>query len=222
MARKPKGEEMNNIRMIGLVLAAAMICASGAASAKDAGDLLVRLRGIGVLPDESGTTNIGGDVDIGNAYVPELDFTYFFTSNIAAELILATARHDVKVKDSAVGNVDLGSVYLLPPTLTLQYHFFTDKPVSPYVGAGVNYTIFYGVDEPGGGLISDVDYDNEFGWVLQAGLDFAITDRWSFNLDAKKLFLPANVKVNGGAVKSRNADIDPWIVGFGFGYRFSL
>lgn len=204
------------------VAAALMVCAPFAASAKDAGDLLVRLRGIAVLPDESGTTNIGGDVDIGNAYVPELDFSYFFTKNIAAELILATARHDVKVKNSAAGNVDLGSVYLLPPTLTLQYHFITDQKISPYIGAGINYTIFYGVDEPGGGVINDVDYDNEFGWVLQAGVDFAINDRWSFNLDAKKLFLPANVKVNGGAVKSRNADIDPWIVGFGFGYRFSL
>lgn len=204
------------------VAAALMMCAPFAASAKEAGDLLVRLRGIAVLPDESGTTNIGGDVDIGNAYVPELDFSYFFTKNIAAELILATARHDVKVKNSAAGNVDLGSVYLLPPTLTLQYHFITDQKISPYIGAGINYTIFYGVDEPGGGVINDVDYDNEFGWVLQAGVDFAINDRWSFNLDAKKLFLPANVKVNGGAVKSRNADIDPWIVGFGFGYRFSL
>lgn len=209
-------------KVIGLVLAAILVCTSGMAWAKDAGDLLIRLRGIGVLPDESGTTNIGGDVDIGNAYVPELDFTYFFTKNLAAELILATARHDVKVKDSAIGNVDLGSVYLLPPTLTLQYHLFTSQRISPYLGAGINYTIFYGVDEPGGGVVNDVDYDNEFGWVLQAGLDFAIDDRWSFNLDAKKLFLPANVKVNGGAVKSRNADIDPWIVGFGFGYRFSL
>lgn len=208
--------------MAAALVAALATSAPFAASAKEAGDLLVRLRGIGVLPDESGTTNVGGDVDIGNAYVPELDFTYFFTKNIGAELILATARHDVKVKDSAVGNVDLGSVYLLPPTLTLQYHFLTDERISPYVGAGINYTIFYGVDEPGGGLIRNVDYDNEFGWALQAGLDFVISDRWSFNLDAKKLFLPANVKVNGGAVKSRNADIDPWIVGFGFGYRFSL
>lgn len=213
---------MRTLRGIGLALAAVVMCLSSVASAKDGGDLLIRLRGIGVLPDESGTTTIGGNVDIGNAYVPELDFTYFFTKNIAAELILATARHDVRVKDTAIGNVDLGSVYLLPPTLTLQYHFFPSQRISPYIGAGINYTIFYGVDEPGGGVIDDVDYDNEFGWALQAGLDFAISDRWSFNMDAKKLFLPANVKVNGGAVKSRNADIDPWIVGFGFGYRFSL
>ncbi|MBL8659648.1 MAG: OmpW family protein [Rhodospirillales bacterium] len=213
---------MKQIKAIGLALVIAVACSSSVALAKEAGDLLVRLRGIGVIPEESGTTTIGGDIDIGNSYAPELDFTYFFTKNIGAELILATVRHDVKVHDSQLGNVDLGSVWLLPPTLTLQYHFFTDDVISPYVGAGINYTVFYGVDDPSGGLVNDVDYDNEFGWALQAGFDWQVLDRWSVNFDVKKLFLPASVSVNHGAVKSRNADIDPWIFGIGIGYRFSL
>lgn len=207
---------------LALLMGAVLIGASGGAEAKEAGDLLVRLRGIGVIPDESGRTTIGGDIEVDDAYVPELDFTYFFTKNIAAELILATARHEVKVKDTAIGDVDLGHVWLLPPTLTLQYHFFTENKVSPYVGAGVNYTVFYGVDKPNSALIDDVDYDNRFGWALQAGVDWEVWDRWSVNLDVKKLWLPAAVSVNDGAVKSRNADIDPWIIGVGIGYRFSL
>lgn len=213
---------MDKMKKAALALAAALTLASVGAQAKDAGDLLVRLRGIGVIPDESGTTTIGGDIDIGDAYAPELDFTYFFTKNIAAELILATARHEVKVKDSAIGDVDLGHVWLLPPILALQYHFFADSKVSPYVGAGVNYTVFYGVDKPNNSLIDDVDYDNRFGWALQAGLDWEVFERWSLNLDVKKLWLPAAVSVNHGDVKSRNADIDPWIIGVGIGYRFSL
>lgn len=206
----------------GALLTAALLCASAGTQAKEAGDLLVRLRGIGVLPDESGTTTIGGDIEIDNAYVPELDFTYFFTKNIAAELILATARHHVEVKDSALGDVDLGHVRLLPPILALQYHFFADGKVSPYIGAGVNYTVFYDADKPNNALIDDVDYDNRFGWALQAGMDWQIFERWSLNFDVKKLWLPAAVSVNDGAVKSRNADIDPWIIGVGVGYRFSL
>ncbi|HRK94979.1 MAG TPA: OmpW family outer membrane protein [Rhodospirillales bacterium] len=215
---------MNKMKKAALALltGAVLIGASGGAEAKEAGDLLVRLRGIGVIPDESGRTTIGGDIDIGDAYAPELDFSYFFTKNIAAELILATARHEVKVKDTALGDVDLGHVWLLPPTLTLQYHFFTENKVSPYVGAGVNYTVFYGVDKPNNSLIDDVDYDNRFGWALQAGVDWEVWDRWSVNFDVKKLWLPAAVSVNDGAVKSRNADIDPWIIGVGIGYRFSL
>lgn len=89
--------------------------------AKDAGDILMRVRGIAVVPNEGGTTDaIGGQAGIDNAYVPELDFTYFFTENIAAELILATTKHDVKMKSTSLArDVDLGDVWLLPPTLTV-------------------------------------------------------------------------------------------------------
>ena len=72
----------------------------------------------------------------------------FVTKNIAVELILATTLHTASVVKSTLRSVDLGTVRLLPPTLTLQDHFFPDETFSPYVGAGVNYTILY--DESGG------------------------------------------------------------------------
>ena len=96
----------------------------------------VRLRGVSVQPYEKST--VGGedsDVNISNAFIPELDFTYFFNKNFAAELILGTSKHDVKVGND---EVSLGSVRLLPPTLTLQYHFYPTKTLKPYLGAGLN------------------------------------------------------------------------------------
>ena len=92
---------------------------------------MVRGRVLGVLPDESGSLSVAGaglpgNVDIGDQYVPELDITYFFTKNIAAELILAVTPHDVDAINVTVpgaldnATVDLGDVWLLPPTLTLQ------------------------------------------------------------------------------------------------------
>ena len=103
----------------------------------------VRLRGVSVQPNEkSNVSAIGGDVNISNSFIPELDFTYFFNKNVAAELILGTTKHKVVDEKSALGDVDLGSVWLLPPTLTLQYHFYPTKTLKPYVGAGLNYTIF--------------------------------------------------------------------------------
>jgi len=197
----------------GVLLASALILSS-VVQAKDAGDILVRLRGIAVVPDEDGTTDVlGGDIDVDNAYMPELDFTYFFTKNIAAELILATTQHDVKLKSP---DVDLGSVWLLPPTLTLQYHFLPDGKISPYIGAGINYTIFYDEDS---GAVNSIDYDDSFGFALQVGVDYKIDDRWSLNADVKKLYLETDVSVNGGAIKSE-VDLDPWIFGLGVGYRF--
>ena len=123
----------------------------GAAAYADDNPWMVRGRVLGVLPDESADLSVGnaalaGSVDIGDQYVPELDITYFFNDNIAVELILAVTPHDVDAVGVTVpgaldnATVDLGDVWLLPPTLTLQYHFDTGTQFKPYVGAGVNAT----------------------------------------------------------------------------------
>lgn len=218
---------MRNIAVpaVAAALTIAAAVAVPAQAEKAAGDLLVRGRIIHVQPDEGsslklGTTAIPGKASVDTSTVPELDFSYFFTDNIAAELILGTTHHHVKAKGSPLGaSVDLGDVWLLPPTVTLQYHFNPKGAVSPYVGAGVNYTIFYG-DDPGAAL--GIDYDNSFGLALQGGVDVALTDKWSLNLDVKKLWLSTDVKVNAGLAAPVNAkvDLDPWIFGVGFGYRF--
>ncbi len=189
---------------------------------------MVRLRGLAVVPDEGGAANdgravIGGDTSLDEAYIPELDFTYFFTKNIAAELILGTTRHDASVVGSTLGDVDLGTVRLLPPTLTLQYHFLPAGRFSPYVGLGINYTHFF--DKSGGSgnanvAVTDIDYDDSFGAAIQVGLDVQIKDRWYLNLDVKKILLDTDINLNNGTVKVDDADVDPWLIGVGIGYRF--
>ena len=89
---------------------------------------------------------------------------------------------------------------------------------SPYVGAGLNYTIFYNADAPGGAVTS-VHYDNGWGYALQAGFDVAVAENWSVNVDVKKLFIDTSVAINGGAVNA-SVDLDPWVVGLGVGYKF--
>lgn len=183
--------------------------------------LQVRLRALVIVPNESATIEaIGGDVNITNAYIPELDITYFFTKNIAAELILGTSKHDVKAVSTAVGDIDLGEVSLLPPTLTLQYHF-NGETVHPYVGAGVNYTLFYGVDE--GPVADNVEYDSALGFAFQGGFDFDINDKWFINIDAKYIMLKTTATVDAttalGATVDADVDINPFIAGIGFGYR---
>ncbi|MDE1206763.1 OmpW/AlkL family protein [Tenacibaculum larymnensis] len=177
-----------------------------------------RFRWVSVLPNESATIGtIGGDVEIGKSFIPELDFTYYFTENIAVELILGTANHDVKAVNTALGNVNLGDVWLLPPTLTLQYHF-NISDFKPYVGAGVNYTIFYNADP---GAVVDVDYENGFGYALQLGFDYDLDDTWFLNVDAKYIGLSTDVSVNAGvATVPAEVDINPLLIGFGVGMRF--
>ena len=137
------------------LMASSALFGAAAASAED-NPWMVRGRIIAVTPDESADLTVAnaalaGDVDIGDQYVPELDITYFFNKNIAAELILAVTPHDVKAVNVTVpgaltdATVDLGDVWLLPPTLTLQYHFDTGTAFKPYIGAGVNATFFLGL-----------------------------------------------------------------------------
>ena len=185
----------------------------------------VRLRAVGVAPDESAKIGIiGGDVAISNALIPELDFTYFFTEHFAAELILGTAKHDVQAINTLAGDVNLGSVWLLPPTLTAQYHFYTSdqKVFKPYIGAGVNYTLFYNVKS---GDVAGVEYDNALGYAAQVGFDLMLDDTFFINFDAKRLFLSTDVTVDAsnlapGLSIPAEVDINPWLIGVGVGMKF--
>ena len=174
-----------------------------------------RMRGrvINVTPDESSTVNIGGRIQAEDAYTPEVDFTYFFTPHIAAELILATSKHELSHNTAGA----LGDAWLLPPTLTLQYHPVPDNSFSPYFGAGINYSVFYAEDAAAG--FTDLNVDNGVGFALQAGFDYWLNDKWAWNMDVKKLFLNVDASLNNGAVTA-DIDMDPWVFGVGFTYQF--
>lgn len=194
------------------------------AAAKDLGDsvfskerIQLRLRGIGVLPDSGGHTTINGSPEADDAFVPEFDITYFFTEHLAAELILATSPHDLSLKNSNAGNLDLGETMILPPTLTLQYHFTPDNKFSPYVGAGINYTLPYAEND--GADTNKLQADGSFGYALQAGTDYWLDEHWGLNLDVKKVWVDVDASINNGAITG-NVELDPWIVGAGVSYRF--
>lgn len=216
--------------MRAFLLSAAAFAAMAAPAAAAPGDLLVRLRGIYVAPqDDSGGVLPAvptGSVTVDDAIVPELDFTYFLTNNIAAELILATSPHDIHGAGALSGLNKIADTMALPPTLTLQYHFIPDGRVRPYVGAGVNWTIFYSEDSKASlegalGGPTDVSLDDSFGWAVQAGVDFDITDRVFMNLDVKYIDIDTTATLNtGGAINTVDVEIDPLIFGVGFGMRF--
>jgi outer membrane protein len=181
---------------------------------------IIRARLLGVIPDDgsSSISVIGGKVEVDDSITGDVDFSYFFRDNIAAELTLAVSKHDVKAKNTAAGNLDLGDVKLLPPTLTLQYHFIPDGKIRPYVGAGVNYTVFFD-DNPG--VATKIDYDNAFGFALQAGVDYGINKNWAINFDVKKIWLSTDVSLTAlGSNLKTEVDIDPWLFGIGLAYRF--
>ncbi|QGZ61407.1 OmpW/AlkL family protein [Paraburkholderia acidisoli] len=201
-----------------LAMGAAMFAApASAAGSPDsgiyAGDWLVRLRAIDIMPDarSSATLNTLG-TNVNNALVPELDFTYMATNNIGVELILGTSRNQVTSKIGA-----LGGVGVLPPTLLLQYHFNNAGKVRPYVGAGLNYTLFYNNGLHAGGESVSIN-NHSFGPALQFGIDFQVTKRVFVNADIKKIWMHTDASLGGTPLGTLH--IDPLVVGLGVGMKF--
>lgn len=196
-------------------LAAVTAFASAPAAAAD-GPWLVRVRAVNIDSANGGSTNPDLDLSVNDKVIPEVDISYFFTPNIAVELILTyPQKHDVKSAGTKIG-----SLKHLPPTLLLQYHFDGMGAFKPYVGAGVNYTRFSSVKwDPAVRAALDPSIDKDsFGFALQAGVDVEISKNVYLNLDIKKVQIRTDVKSAG--TKVGEFKVDPLLVGIGVGFRF--
>lgn len=188
---------------------------------KAAGTFLLRGRVIGVIPtDLSSSTSIGGQVRTSPQPAPEVDLSYFFTDNIAAEVIAASTQHHLKAVGTGVGTVDVGSTWVLPPTITAQYHFMPHERFSPYIGAGINATFFYSTT-PANPTVHGLSIDSNVGAAVQIGADYNISGRWFANVDFKQIFLDTTAHLSTvlGPVTAKTS-LDPMVVGAGIGYRF--
>jgi outer membrane protein len=187
--------------------------ASDSSGGIHAGDWLVRLRAISIEPAARTNETLSAlNVGVNNAIVPELDFTYMIRDSIGVELILGTSRHQVT---SSLGK--LGGVGVLPPTLLLQYHFNHAGRIRPYVGAGINYTLFYNNGLSAGGQSISVD-NHSFGPALQAGVDFQVTKKLYVNADIKKIWMKTGTSMGGQSLGTLH--IDPLVIGLGVGMKF--
>jgi outer membrane protein len=208
--------------------AAAALALAGAAQAetqafqpKEAGHFMLNVR----VTDVMGTGRdplvtlagapTGLQSKVENDVMPTIGISYFFTDNIAAEVILGTTRHSIRAQGPGV-DVQVRETWVLPPVLSLQYHFMPKERFSPYVGAGVNYMLFYGGKDRNG---FHFKVNNGFGAALQAGADYAISGPWSANVDVKKIFFETTAKDEVTGIKTK-VSLDPWVISAGVGYKF--
>jgi len=215
---------MNSKHVIAATLAA--LAAGGSAQAQDfqpkaKGDVVLNIRVTEVAPTGSDpiTTLAGASTGlrakVGYDVMPTIGVAYFLSDHVAIEGIAGTTQHTVRAKGPGT-NLKVKDTWVLPPIVTLQYHFAPQARISPYVGAGVNYMLFYGGDDKNG---FHLKLDDGFGAALQAGVDIATRDRWSINLDAKKVFFETDAVDRASGIKSK-VTLNPWVLSAGVGYRF--
>lgn len=185
------------------------------------GDFIVHARITQVAPDKDAAiltaagASTGLKAHVANDVKPTLGFTYFLTDKVAVEAILGTTQHDIRAQGPGT-DVLVHTAWVLPPVVTLQYHPLPAARVSPYVGAGVNYMLFYGGDNKNG---FNLKIDDGFGAALQAGVDVALRDSWSINLDAKKVFFETDAVDRARGIKTK-VTLNPWVLSAGVGRRF--
>lgn len=218
----------------GLILSALTL--SPLALANQAGDFIVRGGATMVNPDndKSNIMLAGADstmtLTVDDNTQLGLNFVYFYDSNWAIELLAATPfKHDVTIQDkNAVLGVDganLGEVSHLPPTLSALYYFDTNSAFKPYVGLGINYTVFFDEDfasAPKSLGLSNLDLDGSFGLSAQIGADYHLDDKWSLNASMRYIDIntEATFDVAGNNIGKANIDVDPMVYSLMLGYKF--
>lgn len=219
----------NKIKMVStLALLIAGMAATPAFA--ETGDTFIRVRGILVAPNEDSTGITPAfpteTVAVDNAIAPEVDITHMLSNNVGIELIAATTKHSVSGTTGTTGGIGkLASTWVLPPTVTLQYHFAPDAKLRPYVGAGVNWTLFY-KEKPSAAFETavgqtNVNLSSSFGWAAQAGIDIDINEKMFLNFDVKYIKMDTNARLNTTAagVQRVGVDIDPFVFGVGVGFK---
>ncbi len=217
-------------------LVAALALLAGAAQAYEAGDMVLRGGFANVAPDASSSelalnnsAIAGSEADVDDGSALGITFLYMMTDKIGLEVLASTPfSHDISANTGALGlgTVDAGETKHLPPTVSVQYFpAANDSAWQPYIGAGVNYTLFFDEDVSGTleGVLGagDLDLDASFGLAVQAGFDYALDDNWVVNVGVWWIDIDTDATFTFGSDQvTTDVEIDPWVYSLSIGYRF--
>jgi len=203
------------MRLIGQICASALLAACAASAQAD--DHWTIEAGAHQVDPRSDTGSLAGGAlitDVGSSLRPSAMLEYLVTPSIGIELLAAWPfRHEVKLNGQ-----EAAQTKQLPPTLSVQYHFLPQAAVSPFVGAGINFTRFFDIEERGPLRGTDLDLGDSWGFAVHAGVDFRVSDRWLAGVDFRWIDIDTTARVNGAEVGT--VHIDPLVYGAYVGYRF--
>ncbi|AMY69578.1 OmpW/AlkL family protein [Frigidibacter mobilis] len=200
---------------LALALAAALAMPALPALAQSAGEWTLGVGLANVQPKDGNGKLATLEADIGNNVQPTITFEYFIMDNVGIEVLAATPfEHDVKLE----GLGKIGKVQHLPPTVSLQYHFANASDITPFVGVGFNYTVFFKEKTSGALAGNRLQLEDSAGIALHAGLDYKISENGSLRADVRWMDIDSKVKLNGAKIGT--AKIDPVVMGVSYVHKF--
>ena len=221
---------MKKVNVLALAVSAAILALPMAASAYEKGDILVKFGTATVVPEDKSDDlqEIPGEaVSADNDTQLGISGTYMLSDKLGIEVLAATPfTHHVKAKGGTLNGADIGKIDQLPPTISLQYYFMDNSSkFQPYVGAGLNYTIFFdqktGTDSEALGY-TKLDLDNSFGLSAQIGVDYQLKNNWFINASAMYVDIDTDAKLTGPGATTLNVDydLDPMVYRVNVGYKY--
>jgi outer membrane protein len=223
------------MRIISALLACAALAsaATPALAQESPGNWQVKLMGTAVLPDgkiDRVNTDLVGlpatlQTKASDNFVPTVAIEYFFTPSVSLETICCVTEHHVTGTTGLPGAGLVANAHVIPATFTLKYHLNVGG-ISPYVGAGPSYFIWFG-EKPGAAAAAvgatKTTLSDELGLALQAGVDVPLGPKGvALSLDAKRYFMNTTARWYAGSTKviETKHSIDPWVLSAGVGLRF--
>ncbi|WP_339768409.1 OmpW family outer membrane protein [uncultured Paraglaciecola sp.] len=226
--------KVSNTVFCSLVLTAGML---GSAHAYESGDIIVRAGLTAVAPDESSSNvtvqdvgNVGMGASVNSDTQLGLNVVYMFSDNIGLELLAASPfKHDINLtgtqdNDLGLGDGKLAQSRQLPPTLSVVYYLPVSETFQPYLGLGLNYTVFF--DEEFVGSRENQSFNNlsleeSFGIAAQIGMDYKLDEHWLVNASVRYIDIDTRANFDVLDLPAKvSVDVDPWVYSVMLGYKF--
>jgi outer membrane protein len=216
----------NPLRLLA-VLCVAFLIRPAVGFADDANEWFVRVGALEAIYNSSATIATsagvvpGASASVTNSTTVLFEIGYDPSPNTYITLMAGIPPKPDLNGTGTVGQLGkLGTVRYGPAILTAGYRIPIPGKLQPYVGAGVAYAIIL---DNYAGAVSSLSVHNNFGYALQTGVEYAITQKWQAFVDLKQLWLSVNADgLLGGVIPiSAKVKLDPTIVSAGIKFRFN-
>ena len=173
-------------------------------------------------PNQAFNVNFKGKLGYG------IGANIFFGNHVSLAVDMVQVRPKATLRPRAVGGTSLTTTgtRMTPLTGVLQWHFAPGGVIDPYVGAGVAYVLFDKTNVFGSPTLSQINYKDDAGLALNAGVSFRISRMLALTADGK--YVPLKAAANAVGVPGVqpivavvvNGKINPVIFSGGLTLRF--